>query len=127
MGLDMYLYRRPMHNTNDSKSEEVMYWRKSNQIRQWFVEHAGYPQDGNCEEVVISKDLLRALVKDCNTVLNDRSRADELIPTSDGFFFGGCDYEDWYFDDLERTAKSISNIINETDFDKHIIVYTDWW
>ena len=49
MGLDMYLHRRKK-GTDGLLEPEVAYWRKANQIRQWFVDRTGYDADADCEE-----------------------------------------------------------------------------
>ena len=84
--------------------EEVMYWRKANQIHRWFVEHI---QDGddNCREYEVDKSQLVELLAAVEEVLADHSKAEELLPTQEGFFFGGTEYDDDYFGDLDSTAK----------------------
>ena len=140
MGLDMYLLRANREeldgweNLNSEERsyvskpfQEVYYWRKANQIRQWIVENCDYPEYGNCEEIEITKEKLQALVNACNKVLNNHELADKIMPTSDGFFFGDTEYDERYFDDLASTAEGCAKIIESTDWDKEIIIYTDWW
>lgn len=54
--------------------EEVMTWRKANQIHHWFVENV---QDGNdnCADYYVSEDNLRELLSVCEAVIE----ASELI------------------------------------------------
>lgn len=135
MGLDMYLFRQKKFREGDDAynelvkemSEEVMYWRKANQIRSWIVNNTIYEDDWNCEEVELTKETLEKLKADCETVMDDPSKARKIFPTSAKFFFGSTDYDEWYFNELETTAKEIEIILKETDFENEIIYYTEWW
>lgn len=51
----------------------------------------------------------------------------ELLPTASGFFFGGTDYDEWYFKDVEDTIKIINDVLDTTDFEKQIIFYRSSW
>jgi len=136
MGLDMYLtkktyVKRWSHHSKEEQhtvvvklggktrkgikpkrisniEEEVMYWRKANQIHKWFVDNV---QDGvdDCGTYYVSKEQLEELVDKCKKVLADNSLADELLPSESGFFFGGTEYDEFYFKDLEETVKEIED------------------
>lgn len=84
--------------------KEVCYWRKANQIRKWFVDNCGYPRDGNCDEVEVTKEALENLIDTCRKILDNHNLAEELLPCSEGFFFGSQEYDEWYFDDLTHTC-----------------------
>lgn len=135
MGLDMYLYKRNQYRENDSEynklvdksREEVIYWRKANQIRQWFVRNAGLEVSSDCEVIEISEDQLEQLYNDCDKVVKNPKLASELMPTSDGFFFGSTEYDKWYFEQLEETMDGLQRIFDTTDFDTEVIEYTEWW
>lgn len=47
------------------------------------------------------------IIDRCERVLADHSLANELLPTQSGFFFGGTDYNDWYFDDVKDCLKQM--------------------
>lgn len=90
-----------------SVSVQVGYWRKENAIHQWFVDNC---QDGNddCREAYVSREQLAELKERCEKVLADNSLADELLPTTDGFFFGSMDYDEWYFTGLRDTVEIVN-------------------
>jgi hypothetical protein len=90
-------------------SIKVAQWRKSNQIHMFFVDSC---QDGvdDCRSSYVSQDVLDDLLQRCNDVLNDHSKAEELLPTTDGFFFGESDYGDWYFEDLAYTKEVLEKL-----------------
>ena len=104
MGLDMYLNAKrgiyefrndpeatwpgiPEGYKIDSISVEAAYWRKANQIHDWFVRNV---QDGEdeCRPHYVERDKLAELVGLCQQVLADHDKAKDLLPTKDGFFFG---------------------------------------
>lgn len=89
-----------------SLTVNVGYWRKANQIDAWFVENIQQGVD-ECQESYVSREHLTLLRGICDTVLKDRSKAPELLPTRSGFFFGSTEYDEDYFQDLVDTIKII--------------------
>lgn len=89
---------------------EVLTWRKANAIHNWFVQNVQKGVD-DCGDYEVSEEELRRLLKDVEAVLKDKSKAPEILPTTDGFFFGDTDYDEYYFDDLKYTAKGIKNVL----------------
>lgn len=130
MGLDMYLDKRKKVVDESIKNEwnNVMYWRKANQVRAWFVSNIEeMTEDSNCQHFTVSKELLEKLVADCKTVLEERDNAAAILPTSSGFFFGSCNYDEWYYKDLEETIEGVQGVIDETDWETEEVAYYDWW
>lgn len=94
-------------------SVNAAYWRKANQIHQWFVDNV---QDGNdnCGEYYVSTDQLEELRSKCNEILahkEDKALAEDLLPPQDGFFFGGTELDEWYYQDIEYTAERLKQIL----------------
>lgn len=172
MGLDMYLHKKhyvknwehqdkkekhtflikkggkKVESIDTSKivyiEEEVMYWRKANQIHAWFIKNCA-DGDENQSEMFVSRSQLAELLELVNKVLDasklidgkinngqqlqdskwvdikvdgkyieDPTVAKDLLPTQSGFFFGGTDYDEWYIDDLKNTKKAL-----EKELGKH--------
>ena len=88
----------------------LMYWRKSNQIHQWFVQNVQGGKD-NCDEYSVSLDQLKLLSKTIEPALVSTAAASELLPTTEGFFFGSQEYDQYYFEDLKTTKTQIDKII----------------
>lgn len=57
-------------------------------------------------------------------VLKDTSIAEKLLPTASGFFFGGTDYDDYYWDCLLDTKKILEEVLKDTEGDYE---YTSSW
>lgn len=85
---------------------DVGYWRKANQIHAWFVENVQHGVD-ECQKDYVQRVQLVTLRGICDTVLKDRSKAAELLPTQTGFFFGSTEYDEGYFQDLIDTVAII--------------------
>lgn len=126
MGLDMYLMKRVRVNENeDSVDTELVYWRKANAIHNFFTSLK--EQHESCESIEVTKDMLGMLLDRCTMVLEDRSRADELLPTTSGFFFGSTEYDEWYFNKLEDTIKDVTPILSDGDIKDGDLYYFGWY
>jgi hypothetical protein len=89
---------------------EAGYWRKSNQIHNWFVANVQEGKD-ECQDSYVSREQLKELREVCQKVLDNNELAEQLLPTASGFFFGGTEYDQWYFNDIEETIKIIDNAL----------------
>lgn len=133
MGLDMFLTVREKSNPVwewEEGDAEAAYWRKANQIRKWFVENLEYrqnPKTDSLENVLVPKEKLEELLTTVTMVLNNHRLANELLPTEAGFFFGSCNYDDWYFDQLESTKYQLEEILSTTDFETQDVYYDESW
>lgn len=98
---------------NEVKAE-VGYWRKANQIHSWFVQNV---QDGkdDCKSYYVDREQLQELKTLCERVLADNSLANELLETTDGFFFGSLDYDEYYFSDLRQTVEIVNKALSLPD------------
>jgi len=95
-------------------NERIGYWRKANQIHAWFVKNVQKGVD-DCRQYSVSLEQLKELVTNCKTVLKEKGKADKLLPSQSGFFFGGTGYDEYYFDDLKYTVKMLNQIIKELE------------
>jgi hypothetical protein len=119
----------------------AIYWRKANQIHNWFVQNVQGGID-NCESYHVSREQLTELAALCRDVLDHCKLVDgtvhngtqwkagvmtenyedgkvidepeyaaEKLPVASGFFFGSTGYNEWYCRDLERTASEIDRVL----------------
>lgn len=138
MGLDMYLSKKTYvknwdymkqgerhtitvvgphtHSINPSRVsyiiEEVMYWRKANAIHAWFVKHVQNGVD-DCQESYVTSAQLIALRDLCRVVLAKTVPAEEALPPQSGFFFGSTDIDEYYWEDIAKTEKGLTALIDE--------------
>lgn len=127
MGLDQWLNA---YDYDDTEYFEFTY-RKINFLRNWMIKNTDLTDESDTDivDVYIDSDTDNSLVKllnDCNEVLKNNDKADELLPTLDGFFFGGCDYDKWYFEDVKQVRDDIQAIIDNKDKIAYV-TYQDWW
>lgn len=101
--------------------ERVAYWRKANHIHNWFVKNIQNGNDDREEYYVSFKDLLE-LFCICREIVKTKSKkeklekAKELLPTCSGFFFGGEEYDKYYFDNTKYTMRMIANLDRNADY-----------
>ena len=136
MGLDSYLSRKtyvgamwehrnvqgtielPIKGTNipidlskvSEIIEQVGYWRKANHIHKWFVDNCAHGAD-DCREVYVSFEQLKELLALCEAVLSKKVKPHKKLPTTEGFFFGSDDYDDYYWRTTEYTVEVLKEII----------------
>lgn len=105
-----------------SIDERIGYWRKANQIHNWFVENVQGGED-DCKQYYVELDQLKQLVEVCKSVVDDISLAEELLPTRKGFFFGAYEYDEYYIQDLEDTIEMLTPVIEELEQSQHADIY----
>lgn len=127
--------------------EEVCYWRKANQIHNWFIQNCA-DGDDDCTRMEVSREQLEKLLATCKTVLagsklikgkvingqvgtqngyenvygdgeliENPELAQKLLPTVRGFFFGSTEYDQWYLDDLKRTVEILEEELKNNNAD----------
>ena len=153
MGLDMYLNKKtyvkkwnhtPEHSvyniTIDRErghgiktervtfiEEELMYWRKANQIHKYFVDTVGKGED-NCQEMYVDTETIEDLIDKLKKVVKakDDSVSRKLLPTGSGFFFGSTEYDEYYYEECEVTLNELSNLMDDGDLDGDIYYQASW-
>lgn len=163
MGLDMYLYQKVHIGSEDVDVKvfkdgkqvflpnnpkiltyEFGYWRKANQIHNWFVDYVKSGLD-DCKEYEVSIEKLLELKVICQRVIDNSilepgkilvstkysqgevieeykdgfaiknpSLAESDLPTSSGFFFGSTSYDEYYLNTLRYTIELIDKAIKDT-------------
>jgi hypothetical protein len=127
--------------------EEAACWRKANAIHQWFVENVQAGEDDCKEyrvgheelqalyavvcKVLESCELVPAKISNGYTFKNGKKEpilvdgkkvkndkvARELLPTTEGFFFGATDYDEYYVEDLKYTKKILEDALKDESAD----------
>lgn len=101
MGLDVFI--------NRVKYREIGYFRKVNFLVAFFKEK-GFDVDHQIP-IKIEKEWVKDLLDRCELVLANHSKAEELLPTMSGFFFGSTDYDEHYFSDVEEIRDYILDVL----------------
>lgn len=156
MGLDMYLYFRKYDSIlsidgididgfyppeldvfarehfkrnflSKTTDYQIGYWRKANAIHKWIVDNCADGVD-ECQTIYIIDEQLEELYGRVCKVLDDPAKAKSLLPTSEGFFFGGLEYDDWYFDNLKYTKDLLERVMDFLKEHKdYSVVYEASW
>lgn len=157
MGLDMYLYASAYiwsHTIGEERDKkirktikelfpkvdlepksikfEAMYWRKANMIHKWFVDNVQNGED-DCGTYYVEREKLEELYNLICEALEHRNdenhdeNADKLLPTTSGFFFGGTEYDDYYWEELERTKKELRALLDNKALEMFDFEYTSSW
>ena len=140
MGLDQFLYAKKYTSENFDKPQfeklkevlgasakyltpsspsvsiemKVGQWRKANEIHQWFVNNCQDSTD-DCRLAYVGREKLTELLDLCKQVVADNSKAQDLLPTQEGFFFGSTEYDVWYFKVLEETVGTLEKCLTLDD------------
>jgi hypothetical protein len=160
MGLDMYLNRKHYYggefrkekwskghtlklggefarkrklniNSVDSISQSVAYWRKANQIHNWFVSECADGVD-NCQPIRVHIDQLQELADTIEKVLKKEEKPEDVLPNAEGFFFGNTEYDKYYYEDLTGTLEILKEIfayekeLNEQEISSTYIYQASW-
>ena len=145
MGLDMFLFKRKKVRDDDKElnksaynqrvyrsrknQKEILYWRKANMIRSWFVNHTALMSNDDGVYIPLTRPTLELLRSDLEDTLNDHNLATVLFPTSSGFIFESTEYNEYYWNDLKYTLERVNDILdnNDVDWDNEIVEYCDSW
>ncbi len=96
-------------------------------IRRWIIENCN---GGNhpSGEIYISKHDLKTLLNLCAKVLQDKSKAEKLLPIETGYFGRGQDYDELYFSKLNymlNLAAMIIKFLDENKGQHYFVVYEE--
>ena len=124
MGLDMTLFVTTENIDNDdwydSEKTHSVSWRKANAIHGFFER---LDAAENCEDNHVYREDIQNLLDAVTEVLDNRERAGDLLPPTEGFFFGSTEIDDWYWEDMEYTKNELSKILkHDGEF-----YYRPWW
>ena len=102
--------------------EQVGYWRKFNALHQWFVDNCQGGRD-ECQESYVDVSQLEELLNEVLIPIhevfksgdmdNAKQIAEDLLPTQEGFFFGGLEYDEYYFENVEQTIELLKGLVEE--------------
>jgi hypothetical protein len=133
--------------------EELMYWRKANQIHGWFC--------NNTSEITpdvkyyVTKTDLEVLLETCKSVSDilekspkitkqvvggwkdgeeylvpvevyDNNVIADILPPTQGFFFGSDTIDDYYKQDIDDTIKFLEEELSNCEEDAEFEYYASW-
>jgi hypothetical protein len=182
MGLDMYLYKRTYvkkweHQSDENSfdvtvkrggktypkiqperisyiEEQIMYWRKANQIHGWFVDNTSVLEEevkysvtkqdlenllNTCEQVleILNKSKKKVIQVENGWSSGERTFCDvdvfdcedeimDLLPPTQGFFYGSSDINTYYEDTINETVRFLEREIPLCDEYDEFEYYASW-
>lgn len=94
-----------------------------------------------CKTVLKNSKLVKGIVKNGYTIMPQKGReaniemgkyiadpsvAKELLPTTEGFFFGSQDYDQYYYADVKDTIGILEEALKAQDFYSEFIYNANW-
>ena len=153
MGLDMYLYKKhyvknwdwmadhEKHTISIKKGkkkldhikpdrvcsvvEEVMYWRKFNALHGWFINNCGGGVD-ECQDISVDEEKLKELLETLKEVSSNFTKAKELLPPTQGFFFGSDDIDEYYWEEVKSTIIQLKDLLEEDNKGASFYYRSSW-
>lgn len=102
----------------------VGYWRKFNALHGYIVENFADGVD-NCQDISLNRIDLEIILEVLSEIKQDPSKAMELMPPTQGFFFGGYEIDDWYMAQLDYTILTFKNLLSKSEL--NYFVYKASW
>lgn len=136
--------------------ESVGYWRKANAIHNWFVENVQdgvddcksyYVSTEQLEELLkLCKKVKKTAIMKHGQIQNgsrlengewkpimeegdyieNAEEIEELLPTTDGCFFGSTNYDEWYMQDIDYTIDLLKKLLKEEKELNELGFYSDF-
>jgi len=114
--------------------EEIYYWRKANMIHGWFKKNVKFINDSDIQSFEFGCEVIEKFKNDLKEIINlfkkYKTRNEfkinendsiykkimEIMPPTEGFFFGSTDIDEWYLRTIEETYGFFSSFkCNEND------------
>lgn len=138
----MMLYKQKKYEN------EVAYWRKANMVHKYLCDN-GICIEENIEYIIpvdVLRNLLeickeikeKAVMVDGmvymgtkyekgksirmmreGKVIENKEEIADMLPTQEGFFFGGYDYDEFYMAYIEETIQKLENILKDFDEEEY--------
>lgn len=129
MGLDIYFHkRRAKEDGETERVKELAYFRKVNSLVAFFENKYGYDREDY--EFPITKEMCEELCDTCRLALALPENAEDIMPNTEGFFFGNQEYDDSYFEDLldilDQVEDDVIPEFKDLKKDEYIAFVTSW-
>lgn len=117
-------FNKEGHCSKIDIAKETGYWRKFNALHSWFVNEIQGGED-DCGYYFVDIEKLKELLYSLANI--SKENAEEILPTQSGFFFGGNEYDEWYFQAVENLKLFIMDLVENFNPDEEQLVYSSSW
>ena len=99
-----------------------LYFRKVNCVYRYFEDRL---EDESCFiEKSDAVDIMERAIKILTS--KDTELAEELLPTREGFFFGGTEYNEWYYQGLVEILSEFGGLLSKWDDGDLCYIHMSW-
>jgi hypothetical protein len=105
---------------------ECGYFRKFNALHVYLVNHFGDDED-NCQPIYIAKSGVEQILANLKEIQEDHAKAQSIMPTQSGFFFGSTDYDEWYFAYIDEAITMFTDVLAVLEDEDDCLVYQASW
>lgn len=102
----------------------VGYWRKFNALHSWFVKNVQGEVD-DCGSYIVEERHLQILNMELKSITKENIK--DILPTQKGFFFGGTDYDDYFWADIESLKAFVTYALTQVNFRERTLIYHASW
>lgn len=121
-----YISKRNFKSTSLEEYYQIGYFRKFNALHKWIVHNLADDVD-ECQRIMLTREDMQKIREICIEILADSSKAPTLLPTGEGFFFGGTDYDEYYMHNVQEAFELFSKILDTVDLKEYDIIYQASW
>lgn len=97
----------------ESLSTQLGYWRKDHELHQWFVSNVQQGID-NCQPYLVTKEHIQALHEELKNKMSTMSKEEVEEHT-------------YYYQNLKKTERITSDILDTFNFDDNHLIYQSSW
>lgn len=101
MGLDMYFY---LEDKETKEITEFAYYRKFNALQGYFEKEHDIENGG---KVLMTEEIINSLFDKLNEICYSPEKADSLLPTYSGPFFGNYEYDRMYHNYVHEASRDL--------------------
>ena len=105
-------------------SMKLGYWRKFNALHAWFVKNVQKEVD-DCGIYIVTKLQLEGLYEELKSINKDN--AENILPNQKGFFFGGTEYDEYYWKEIEYLKGFLIYVLTQVDERERTLIYSSSW
>ena len=86
-----------------------------------------YGANGSGKSNLIKSISLLETMIEKGKIIDNTELADQLLPTTSGFFFGNTDYNEYYYNDIKSTIEQLTEVLDDVDFNEYHVIYQSSW
>lgn len=118
---EFYNYIMERNFASTEEQYQIGYFRKFNALHAFIVNNYASGVD-ECQLIYLGREQVKELLSKLRAVQEDHSKAQELLPTQDGFFFGDTHYNEWYYANVEQAIDMFERIDNFLEAHTHQLI-----